>query len=109
VDTVPDPLLPRKSGSSGNRTRDPWICSQEFLPPYHIGGRFIYFIFIYLFIYLCYITYYLYIYIYIIIKLCVTSRGNTKIAFVYDCDVHNRMPNVRMKIEKLSNAPFSVR
>jgi hypothetical protein len=26
---VPDPLLLRKSGSSGNRTRDLWICSQE--------------------------------------------------------------------------------
>jgi hypothetical protein len=29
VDPVPDPLLLRKSGSSGNPTRDPWICSQK--------------------------------------------------------------------------------
>jgi hypothetical protein len=29
VDPVPDPLLHRKSGSAGNRTRDLWICSQE--------------------------------------------------------------------------------
>jgi hypothetical protein len=29
VDPVPDPLLLRKSGSAGNRTRDLWICSQE--------------------------------------------------------------------------------
>jgi hypothetical protein len=29
LDSVPDPLLLRKSGSAGNRTRDPWICSQE--------------------------------------------------------------------------------
>jgi hypothetical protein len=29
VDPVPDPLLLRKSGSAGNRTRDPQICSQE--------------------------------------------------------------------------------
>jgi hypothetical protein len=29
VDPVPDPLLLKKSGSGGNRTRDFWICSQE--------------------------------------------------------------------------------
>jgi hypothetical protein len=29
VDPVPDPLLLRKSGSAGNRTRDLWICNQE--------------------------------------------------------------------------------
>jgi hypothetical protein len=29
VDPVPDPLLLRKSGSSGNRPRDLWICSQK--------------------------------------------------------------------------------
>jgi hypothetical protein len=29
VDPIPDPLLLRKSGSSGNRTRYLWICSQE--------------------------------------------------------------------------------
>jgi hypothetical protein len=29
VDPVPDPLLLRKSGSAGNRTRDLWICSLE--------------------------------------------------------------------------------
>jgi hypothetical protein len=28
VDPVPDPLLLRKSGSTGNRTQDLWICSQ---------------------------------------------------------------------------------
>jgi hypothetical protein len=28
---VPDPLLLRKSGSAGNRTRDLWVCSQELL------------------------------------------------------------------------------
>jgi hypothetical protein len=29
VDPVSDPLLFRKSGSVGNRTRDLWVCSQE--------------------------------------------------------------------------------
>jgi hypothetical protein len=29
VDPVPDPLLLRKSGSAGNRTRDLCVCSQE--------------------------------------------------------------------------------
>jgi hypothetical protein len=29
IDPVPDPLLLRKSGSTGNRTRDFWICKQE--------------------------------------------------------------------------------
>jgi hypothetical protein len=29
VDPVLDPLLLRKCGSAGNRTRDLWICSQE--------------------------------------------------------------------------------
>jgi hypothetical protein len=29
VDLVPDPLLLRKSGSSGNRNPDLWICSQN--------------------------------------------------------------------------------
>jgi hypothetical protein len=29
VDPVPDPLLPRKSGSAGNRIRDLWVSSQE--------------------------------------------------------------------------------
>jgi hypothetical protein len=29
VDSVPDPLLLRKSDSAGNQTRDLWICSQE--------------------------------------------------------------------------------
>jgi hypothetical protein len=31
VDPVPDPLL-RKCGSTGNRTRDLWICSQALRP-----------------------------------------------------------------------------
>jgi hypothetical protein len=38
VDPVPDPMLPRKSGSAGNRTRDLWICSQKLLPLDHKGG-----------------------------------------------------------------------
>jgi hypothetical protein len=29
VNPVPDPILLRKFGSAGNRTRDLWICSQE--------------------------------------------------------------------------------
>jgi hypothetical protein len=29
VDPVPEPLLPRKSGSAGNRSRDLWICSKK--------------------------------------------------------------------------------
>jgi hypothetical protein len=33
VDPVPDPLLLRKSGRAGNRTRDLWICSQKLLTP----------------------------------------------------------------------------
>jgi hypothetical protein len=45
VDPVPDPLLLRKSGSAGNRSRDLWICSQELWPLDHqltsptSGGR----------------------------------------------------------------------
>jgi hypothetical protein len=35
VDPVPDPLLLRKSGSAGNRTRDLWICRQKLCPLYH--------------------------------------------------------------------------
>jgi hypothetical protein len=35
VDPVPDPLLLRKSGRTGNRTRDFWICSQERWPLEH--------------------------------------------------------------------------
>jgi hypothetical protein len=38
VDPVPDQLLLRKSGSSRNRTRDLWICSQELWPLDHRGG-----------------------------------------------------------------------
>jgi hypothetical protein len=38
VDTVPDPLLLRKSGSAGNRTPDLWICIQELWPLDHRGG-----------------------------------------------------------------------
>jgi hypothetical protein len=40
VDHVPDPLLLRKSGSAGNRTRDLWICSLELWPLDHRGGLF---------------------------------------------------------------------
>jgi hypothetical protein len=35
VDSVPDPLLLRKCGSAGNRTRDLWICNQEPWPLDH--------------------------------------------------------------------------
>ena len=38
VDPVPDPLLLRKSGSVGNRTRDLCICSQKLWPLDHRGG-----------------------------------------------------------------------
>jgi hypothetical protein len=39
VDPVPDPLLLRKSGSAGNRTRGLCICSQELWPLDHRGGH----------------------------------------------------------------------
>jgi hypothetical protein len=39
VDPVPDPLLLRQIGSTGNRTWDLWICSQEPWPLDHRGGR----------------------------------------------------------------------
>jgi hypothetical protein len=39
VDSVPDPLLLRKSGIAGNRTRDLWICSKELWPLQHRVGR----------------------------------------------------------------------
>jgi hypothetical protein len=39
LDRLPDPLLLRKSGSTENRTRDLWICSQELWPLGHRGGR----------------------------------------------------------------------
>jgi hypothetical protein len=35
VDPVSDPLLLRKSGSAGNRTRNLWACSQELWPLHH--------------------------------------------------------------------------
>jgi hypothetical protein len=38
VDPVLDPLLLRKSGSTGNRNQDLWICSQELWPLDHRGG-----------------------------------------------------------------------
>jgi hypothetical protein len=38
VDLVPNPLLLRISGSAGNRTRNLWICSQEYMQNIiHIG------------------------------------------------------------------------
>jgi len=40
VDPVPDPLLLRKSGSAGDRTRDLCICSQKLWPLDHRGGLF---------------------------------------------------------------------
>jgi hypothetical protein len=39
VAPVPDPLLFRKSGRAGNRTRNLWICSQELWSLDHRGGR----------------------------------------------------------------------
>jgi hypothetical protein len=41
VGPVPVPLLLRKSGSAGNRTRDLWICSQKLWPLDHRGGSFV--------------------------------------------------------------------
>jgi hypothetical protein len=38
VDLIPDPLLLRRSGSAGNRSRDLWICSQELWPLDHRGS-----------------------------------------------------------------------
>jgi hypothetical protein len=40
VDPLPDPLLLRKSGSAGNRTRDLWICSKKLWPLDYSGGRY---------------------------------------------------------------------
>jgi hypothetical protein len=39
VDPVPHPLLLRKSGSAGNWTRDPCICSQKLQPLDHRSGQ----------------------------------------------------------------------
>jgi hypothetical protein len=39
MDPVPDPLLLRKSGSAGNRTRGLGVCSQELWPRDHRRGR----------------------------------------------------------------------
>jgi hypothetical protein len=39
VDSVSDPLLLIKCGSTGNRTRDLWISSQKLRPLDHRGGR----------------------------------------------------------------------
>jgi hypothetical protein len=38
VDPVPDPLLLRKSGSAGYRTRDLWVSSEELWSLDHRGG-----------------------------------------------------------------------
>jgi hypothetical protein len=38
VDPIPDPLLLRKFGSAGYRTRDLWVSSQELWPLDHRGG-----------------------------------------------------------------------
>jgi hypothetical protein len=40
VDSIPDPMLLRKSGRAGNRTRDPWLSSQELWLLDHRGGRY---------------------------------------------------------------------
>jgi hypothetical protein len=40
LDPVPDPLLLRKSGSAGNRSRDLWICSEGLWSLDHRGGHF---------------------------------------------------------------------
>jgi hypothetical protein len=37
---VPHPLLLRKSGGAGNRTKDLWVCSQELSQLDHRGGRY---------------------------------------------------------------------
>jgi hypothetical protein len=39
VDLVPDPLLLRKTGSAGNRTRDLWASSQELWQLHHRGAH----------------------------------------------------------------------
>jgi hypothetical protein len=44
VDPVPDPLLLRKSGSAGNRTRDLRICSQEHTYTKHKLAYWVFFI-----------------------------------------------------------------
>jgi hypothetical protein len=41
VDPVPDLLIFRKSGSSGNQTRDHWVRSQKLLPVDHRGGQWV--------------------------------------------------------------------
>jgi hypothetical protein len=41
VNPVPDPLLLRKSGSCGNRTRNLWICGQELWPLDHGSGLYL--------------------------------------------------------------------
>jgi hypothetical protein len=38
VDPDADPLLVRKSGRTGNRIRDIWICTQKLWPLHHRGG-----------------------------------------------------------------------
>jgi hypothetical protein len=38
MDPIPDPLLHRKFGSAGNRTRDLWVSSQELWPLDHRGS-----------------------------------------------------------------------
>jgi hypothetical protein len=38
VDPVPDPLLLKKSGRVGNRTRELWICNQKLCQLDHRGG-----------------------------------------------------------------------
>ena len=43
VDPIPDPLLLRKSGSAGNRTRDLCICNQKLWPLDHRGGRYMHY------------------------------------------------------------------
>jgi hypothetical protein len=49
MDPVSDLLLLRKSDSTGNRTRNLWICSQDLWPVDHRGGQcsVIYYCFIY--------------------------------------------------------------
>jgi hypothetical protein len=42
MDPVPDPLLLRKFGSAGNRTRDLWVSSQELWALDHRSGRYDY-------------------------------------------------------------------
>jgi hypothetical protein len=68
VDSVPSPLLLRKSGSAGNRTRDLWICSQELWPLEHTDT----------------------INIYVCVCVCVRARANLIVRILRgQCEISN--------------------